>query len=638
MFRLVTLPVATVALFAGSAHVLRAMPPIDTRAASQSKPAEFRTVGVQQAFVFAGPSEEFYPTAILKRGAAVEVVYQTGDGWSAVRPPEGSFSWLPATQGFLLPGGRVVEVTDPEAVSWIGSAMGTAKQYRWQVKFQRGQQLAVLGEEKLDDGGRQVLWYKVKPPEGEYRWMQTASLSDRNDSLPTEGDVVTASAETSDGAVTQADFVDAPFEQDVEFEAQTPQGSVALKNRKRVTNPIHGSNAHRTANSASRAPQQNTQSAPQDRWSGWQAMEITDKGVTFPGLARMFGYAPPQTSMSQAASSRPMRSHASGAVAASSRSPTSGNVVSANRSQETPAAENTAMRTRENRGWRDPNDIRQQRLAVQNNAAGSTRMPHDQVILSPVWQDEEVGTGVIPAAAEIPLVGTSPLGSTTLGASSAEWYGIRQAPSDDVSTTMQLTSADLSDVQLKLSAMVAGPERTWNLAPLAERTKFFIEHGATPVERGEARLLLDRIDAFAELQRRSMQSFSGSEFAMNNMPPSGSGVVPASFDAPMENSSVAKLAAPFGLQLGAASSLGTSSPAPRFDATGWLVPVHSQGRDLPTHALTNDAGQAIVYLTPAAGVNLSRYQGQAVGVYGLRGYLPQLKSNHIQVQRVSRLQ
>ncbi|MCC6510371.1 MAG: hypothetical protein IT423_14805 [Pirellulaceae bacterium] len=83
---------------------------------------------------------------------------------------------------------------------------------------------------------------------------------------------------------------------------------------------------------------------------------------------------------------------------------------------------------------------------------------------------------------------------------------------------------------------------------------------------------------------------------------------------------------------------GPTGPAAQFDATGWIVPVLGSSRDMPTHALTNDAGKIIVYLTPAAGVNLSRYSSQPIGVYGLRGYLPQLKTNHIQVQRVVRLQ
>ena len=44
---------------------------------------------------------------------------------------------------------RIAEVTDAEAVSWIGSALGTAKQYRWQVRLRRGEQLNVIGEQTV---------------------------------------------------------------------------------------------------------------------------------------------------------------------------------------------------------------------------------------------------------------------------------------------------------------------------------------------------------------------------------------------------------------------------------------------------------------------------------------------------------
>jgi len=74
-----------------------------------------------------------------------------------------------------------------------------------------------------------------------------------------------------------------------------------------------------------------------------------------------------------------------------------------------------------------------------------------------------------------------------------------------------------------------------------------------------------------------------------------------------------------------------------YDATGWLVPVHAGGPDQPTHALTNDTGDIVAYVSPIAGLNLDRYRNQAVGITGLRGYLPQLQAAHLQAQRVSRI-
>jgi uncharacterized protein YraI len=43
------------------------------------------------AEVRSGPGQEYYPTTRLPQGYAVEVYRHDGDGWCAVRPPEGSF-------------------------------------------------------------------------------------------------------------------------------------------------------------------------------------------------------------------------------------------------------------------------------------------------------------------------------------------------------------------------------------------------------------------------------------------------------------------------------------------------------------------------------------------------------------------
>ncbi len=125
--------------------------------------------------------EDYYPTSIIARGTTVEVYDRTADGWLAIRPPQGSFSWLPAAQGLLMPGGRIVEVTERNAVAWIGSSLGTAKQtIRWQVKLDRSEQLAVLGEQNIQDPTTQAkaLWYKIAPPNGEFRWIRENATSD----------------------------------------------------------------------------------------------------------------------------------------------------------------------------------------------------------------------------------------------------------------------------------------------------------------------------------------------------------------------------------------------------------------------------------------------------------------------------
>ena len=156
----------------------------------------------------------------------------------------------------------------------------------------------------------------------------------------------------------------------------------------------------------------------------------------------------------------------------------------------------------------------------------------------------------------------------------------------------------------------------WNLAPLAQQTQYLIQHGATPVERGQARLLLERIQEFELLARRSGYAVS---------------VVPASAIAPAN--SAPSTHSGLGIAVGTADYRSALEPAakhPDFEATGWMVPVHAASAEQPSHAITNDAGQIIAYVSGLPGMNLDRYVNQPVGLNGLRGYLPQLQANHIQ--------
>jgi hypothetical protein len=78
----------------------------------------------------------------------------------------------------------------------------------------------------------------------------------------------------------------------------------------------------------------------------------------------------------------------------------------------------------------------------------------------------------------------------------------------------------------------------------------------------------------------------------------------------------------------------TSVSVQSYDATGWLVPVHATTPGQPTHAITDDGGRILAYVTSRAGLDLDSYINQAVGIFGLRGYLPRLQAGHIQAQRI----
>ena len=154
---------------------------------------------------------------------------------------------------------------------------------------------------------------------------------------------------------------------------------------------------------------------------------------------------------------------------------------------------------------------------------------------------------------------------------------------------------------------------SWNLAPIAKETQRLVESAPTPVERGQARLMLDRLNEFDALARKAGLNPTNAVVPAGSATGSGSAVTSAGY------------------------TTNGQYDASLYDATGWLVPVYAAGKDQPTHALTNKSGQIIAYVSGLPGMNLELYVNQSVGIQGLRGYLPQLKANHIQAQRVVRI-
>jgi hypothetical protein len=120
--------------------------------------------------VRSGAGEEYYVTGTIPENAEVEVHQHLVGGWLAIRPPEGSFSWV---------FGRHVELIDPthgrinkdNAPSRIGSCYHDQRQVI-QVRFHKNEQVAIVSQEE-QNGQR---WYQIAPPSGEFRYVRTRDL------------------------------------------------------------------------------------------------------------------------------------------------------------------------------------------------------------------------------------------------------------------------------------------------------------------------------------------------------------------------------------------------------------------------------------------------------------------------------
>jgi len=125
------------------------------------------------AVVRGGPSEDFYPTSLLRTGDKVEVYY-TQDEWCAIRPPLGSFSWVSAP--FVdLSTGNIGTVLAEGLASRIGSDFSDDCE-TIQVKLQKGESVFVLERREMPENPTSPVWLKIVPPNGEFRWIHQSEL------------------------------------------------------------------------------------------------------------------------------------------------------------------------------------------------------------------------------------------------------------------------------------------------------------------------------------------------------------------------------------------------------------------------------------------------------------------------------
>jgi hypothetical protein len=263
-----------------------------------------------------------------------------------------------------------------------------------------------------------------------------------------------------------------------------------------------------------------------------------------------------------------------------------------------------------------------------------------------------------------PALPGSPSSPSTLNVPSSS----AASPSTNILLTPEQFLREYESLNLQLSQLAAKPVGSWNFTMLRERTMRLIDGGPTSIDRGKARLLLDKIDEFAGLQRQyqiaernvaapprvtpsSLSSFSGNSGLAAN-----SGRAPNS-DGDAERTRATNRTGPeaeqaigTGVASGgrddrlASAALGRTSASatgtrgtgyePRFDGSGWLLPVHSTKRVAPPYALMDDQGQVIQYVTPAPGVNLHLYERKKVGIYGQKGTAASLNAPMITAHRI----
>lgn len=187
---------------------------------------------------------------------------------------------------------------------------------------------------------------------------------------------------------------------------------------------------------------------------------------------------------------------------------------------------------------------------------------------------------------------------------------VRYSPEGPRSLGPEEFRDELQQIDLELSAMVAEEPTVWHFGRLQLRAEQLLRESQTAVERGRARMLVDKISQFADLKRRHHEVAALRE---------------------QTNRASQRWAQLSPMQQGASRA---ATVDPRFDGAGQLVRVTSAKPGAPQFVLLDEQGQPNVYVTPAPGLNLRYYVGQQVGVSGTAGYIPEQRARHIMASHV----
>jgi SH3-like domain-containing protein len=146
-------------------------------AADQSFPYKV-AVKARDVTVWSGPGSQFYATGQITAGDEIEVYQRKGGGWLAIRPPEGSFSWIEANKLRMTNDPDVAKIVGNRAVAWVGSERGAVEDHKWQVKLDPGEPVQLMSRRSMSifRGDEQRDFYQIAPPVGEFRWVQERDI------------------------------------------------------------------------------------------------------------------------------------------------------------------------------------------------------------------------------------------------------------------------------------------------------------------------------------------------------------------------------------------------------------------------------------------------------------------------------
>ena len=138
------------------------------------------TLGQGRIEVRSGPGTAFYVTDHLSEGDSIEVYRRHEDGWLGIRPPAGSFSWVPADHLAVANQASIARVVRDDTICRVGSRVAEVDQHVGQVYLEKEERVQLLDQLTVETQTAAQLeregWRRISPPAGEFRWVRASDV------------------------------------------------------------------------------------------------------------------------------------------------------------------------------------------------------------------------------------------------------------------------------------------------------------------------------------------------------------------------------------------------------------------------------------------------------------------------------
>ncbi len=501
---------------------------------------------------------------------------------SASARPAAVFAGSPHRPSNFPRAADTATVIEDRTVSWIGTHLGRARQYRWQVQLAEGEEVTILGRSERDGPDGPQTWFRIVPPSGEFRWVHRDQIVESAEALVAH---LSEQPTVSDDGLLDVEASPLPTRQAT---AEQPENGLdaILHTASSLKNRLTGSDST-TAGSSRRNPEGNRR----------PSLALTPVATDEPPQLKAAPQQPPQNNI------------------AGSNSVGTNIVGSGVREQNLPPREIAPA------GGELP-----VRGAADASVAASTEFI-SRPRLTEIGASSPAPQNDLSAGDGNWVMGTNRLATgrpEAANGSQIQATGYNAPMASGSSATRDISAADIAQVerevreasveqlQLLFSRLMARGASAAEVEPVVIRARDLTLKPIDQTNAGRARLLVERAQQYQGVARRR----DGNTVIRE----SGIPVIPA-------GNSLAGGAA--------ANAISTPEQSAHYE-TGYLVQVYSARPNSPPYALTDDAGNTIAYVTPQPGLNLRNHLNSHVRVSGQRGFLQGLNTPHIVVSDAGR--